>query len=390
MTTGPEVILPSPQTGRRRQQLGANLSFLDEPDEPARRPPRTSRRGGGPSVDRQTLVARRTIAIGVGLVVLILLVLGLKSCLGARQDRAMKDYVREVTDLVQVSNQQGEALFRVLRGSGGRDQAVDLENNLNQFALQSGQLVDRARELGHPGDVDTAQDHLIETLEFRRDGVKGIATNLPKALGDQSRREGTDMVTTQMQLLLSSDVIYSQRFTPELTRALQKNDLADEVRRPASSFVPDVQWLDPSYVSERVSALRTGNTGGSDSAAPGLHGNGIGTVSLGGQALTSGGSTPATVTLSDDLTFEVQVVNQGDNTETDVTVNATIGRGDDAIELDSQLDSIASGETKTVSIPVNEQPPTGQSVPVVVEVEKVSGEEKTDNNRLTGSAIFTR
>jgi hypothetical protein len=330
---------------------------------------------------------RRLAAAGVGVLVLILLVFGLKSCLGSRQERAMKDYVREATDIVQVSNQQGDALFRVLKGSGGSDQAVDLENSLNGYALQSAQLVDRARELDHPGDMNAAHDYLIETLEFRRDGLRGIADNLPKALSDQERREGTDAVTAQMQQLLASDVVFQQRFDPALVRALKKKDLQDDVRRPTSSFVPDVQWLDPTYVADRVSALRTGG-GGDSSAAPGLHGNGIGTVSLGGQALSDGGS--ATVTISDDLGFEVQVVNQGDNTETDVTVKATIGEGDDAISVDSQLDSIASGETKSVTIPVDEQPPTGQSVPVTVEVAKVPGEKKVDNNKISASVIFTR
>jgi uncharacterized membrane protein len=139
-------------------------------------------------------------------------------------------------------------------------------------------------------------------------------------------------------------------------------------------------------VSDRVNALRTGS-GGQD-AAPGLHGNGIGTVTLGGQTIASGGST--TIALSDDLAFEVQVVNQGDNTETDVTVRATIGRGDDAIDAEEQLDSLAAGETKSVTVAVPEQPPTGQTVPVVVEVEPVPGEEKTDNNELRASVIFTR
>jgi hypothetical protein len=326
------------------------------------------------------------MAAVVGVLVLIVLVFALKSCLGARQDRAMKDYVREVTDITQVSNQQGAALFRVLSGSGTRNQAVDYENTLNGFRLQSAQLVDRAHGLDHPGDVDQAHDYLIETLEFRRDGLKGIADNLPKALGDQARREGTDRVTAQMQLLLSSDVIYSQRFDPALARALEQKGLAGSVRRPSSRFLPEVQWLQPSYVSDRVGALRTGS--GGEAAAPGLHGNGIGSVTLGGQTLAEG--SPTTVTLGNDLAFEVQVVNQGDNTETDVTVKATIGRGNDAVTLDAQLDSIAAGETKSVTIPVDEQPPTGQSVPVGVVVEKVPGEEKTDNNRLTASVIFTR
>lgn len=335
-------------------------------------------------------MARRTLAVGASLLVLILLVFGVRGCLGQRQERAMKDYVREATDLVEVSNQQGEALFTLLGGDGdqgGQDQAVDYENTLNGYRVESAQLVDRARALDHPGDVDQAHAYLIEVLEFRRDGIKGIADRLPTALGDQDRREGTDDVTAEIQSLLASDVVYLQRFDPALQRALQQNDLANSVRRPESSFVPDIQWLQPDYVADRVSGLRTGQPGGGD-AAPGLHGNGIGTVSLGGQALSEGA--PATITLGDDLTVEAQVVNQGENTETDVNVNVTIGRGDDTIEASEALDSIAAGETKSVTIPIGEQPPTGQSVPVVVEVERVPGEEKTDNNRLSASAIFTQ
>ena len=111
-------------------------------------------------------------------------------------------------------------------------------------------------------------------------------------------------------------------------------------------------------------------------------------VSLGGVALTPGGS--ATVPLSGDTAFEVQVANQGENTETDVEVAITVGSGADAIDLTGTIDSIAAGETKSVSIPLEEQPPTGQKVAIKVTVKPVPGEEKTDNNTQTYSAIFTR
>jgi hypothetical protein len=315
-------------------------------------------------------------------------VLGVRGCLDARKERALKDYVRDVDALAQESNQQGDALFDLLSGPGGQDQAVDVENSLNGFRVQSAQLVDRARSLDHPGDVDSAHDYLVETLEFRSDGMARIADNLPTALGDQDQREGTERVTAQMQGLLASDVIYFQRFLPQLVSALEAEGIAGEVRVPRDpelGFVPDIEWLDPAFVADRVSGVRTGEEG---EAAPGLHGNGLGSVSLGGQALTPDGST--TITLSDELSFEVQVANQGDNTETDVNVLVTIGEGDDAVELEEPLDTIAAGETKTVEIPLEEQPPTGQTVPIEVEVEPVPGEEMTDNNVGSFSAIFTR
>ena len=83
------------------------------------------------------------------------------------------------------------------------------------------------------------------------------------------------------------------------------------------------------------------------------------------------------------------MVNQGENDETGVNVKVTIGRGATAQDLSSRIDTIARGETKSVNIPVKKKPPTGQAVPVQVEVEPVPGEKKTDNNKQSSSVIFT-
>jgi hypothetical protein len=68
-----------------------------------------------------------------------------------------------------------------------------------------------------------------------------------------------------------------------------------------------------------------------------------------------------------------------------VPVRVTVG---DATSEET-IDEIAAGETKTVSIPLDEQPPTGENVPVEVEVEPVPGEEMTDNNTGDFTVIFT-
>jgi hypothetical protein len=328
------------------------------------------------------------VAAGAGLLALILLVLGVRGCLDARKERALKDYVQDVSSLTDRSDEQSQALFRLLSGPGGREQAVDIENSLNQLRLGSAQLASEGRKLDVPGDAKRAQRYLVESLEFRRDGLAAIADALPTALGDQERRQGTNRVTAQMQLFLASDIVYSQRFVPNLKGTLEDEELTDEVRIPRSQFLPDIDWLQPSFVGQRVTRIRTGR-GGGKAAAPGLHGDGIAGVTLGGQPLSAGGGS-TTVSLAEKLEFAVQVANQGENTETDVVVHVTIGKGTDAIELEDTLDTIAAGETKTVTIPLAEQPPTGQTVPVTVEVEPVPGEQKTDNNKQQYSVIFTR
>jgi hypothetical protein len=332
------------------------------------------------------MMARRTIAVGVGLLVLILLVLGVRGCLDDRKERAIEDYADNAAVLVRESNGQSKELFDLLQGSGGPDRAVDAQNTVNGFRVQSAQIVDRARDLDVPDEVSQAQRYLLETLEFRRDGLAKIADDLPDALGDESRRQGSEGVARQMQVFLASDVIYAGRFQPSLRDALENEDLG-EVRTPDSAFIPDIEWLQPERVASAITGLRTGSSG-DDTATGGLHGNGLVGVSLGGVALTPGGS--ATVPLSGDLAFEVQAANQGDSTETDVVVKVTVGEGDDAIgPLEGTIDTIAAGETKAVTIPLEERPPTGQNVAIEVEVEPVPGEEKTDNNSQTYSVIFT-
>ena len=361
------------------------MSFFDEPDPSAGRArPGRPKPPMGPT-DRQTLMVRRSIAAGAGLLVLVLFIFLLRGCLDARKERAFKDYVRDVGALVQESDQESKSLFELLSGGGGSD--VDVQIKLDGFAAESSTLVDRARGTDHPDELRRAQNALIEALEFRRDGIRGIADALPNAIAQQQdRREGTERIAREMQNFLTSDVIYSARVIPNLARPLKEAKLSGE-QLPQSQFLPEIAWLQPDTVADRVGKL-DGGGGGKGAAAPGLHGNGIAGVTLGGQALNPGAA--ASIRATGDLKLQVQVINQGENTETDVKVKVTIGKGGDAIKLEKVLDSIAAGETKPVEIPVATRPPTGQNVPVIVEVEPVAGEKKTENNKGAFSAIFTQ
>ncbi len=334
-------------------------------------------------------MARRGIA-GVGvLIVVILFVLLLRGCLDARKENAMEDYADRSAELLRESKLEGDQLFELLQSEGGTDQVVEIQNDLNGYRVSSSERVDRARGLDVPDELEAANRYLLDVLELRRDGLALTADAMRTALGDQDRREGTDDVTRAMQVFLASDTIDRARFRPRLEEALEEEELSVP-RFPTDSFVPDVEWLDAAFVADQVNALRSGTGGaGDEAAAPGLHGNGLAAVTLGGTTLTPG-ATGTTVQLTGDLAFEVQVQNQGENTETDVNVVVSVGEGDDAIELEEAIDTIAVGEIQTVTIPLTEQPPTGQNVPITVEVEPVPGEEMTDNNVQEFSVIFTR
>jgi hypothetical protein len=331
-------------------------------------------------------MVRRAIAIVGGVIVLILLVLLVRSCFNARKENAIKDYANNSAELLRASKVEGDGLFELLQGQGGADRTTAIINQLNGYRAESATLVDRADRLDVPGDLNDAQNELTSVLELRRDGLAKITDALRVALGDANRREGSDNVAKQMQVFLASDVVDTLRYRRDLYDVLNEHDLSAP-DLPKKGFVPDIEWLQPDFVADQVNALRTGS-GGGGTATPGLHGNGIAAVSLGGVALAPGGS--ASVQLTENLAFEVQVQNQGENTENDVTVTVTVGDGGDADQREKTIDTIAAGEIQTVTIPLDQQPATGQNVPIKVTVKPVAGEQKTDNNTQESSVIFTR
>jgi hypothetical protein len=330
-------------------------------------------------------MVRRTIAIGGAVLLFILFVLLFRGCLDARKERAMEDYVRDANELVDLSKAESRQLFEILSAPSGEDQAVDRANQANTLKSDSATLADRARDFDVPDELGDAQEYFLEALELRRDALSVVAEELPDAVAQEERRGSTGRIAQMMQVFLASDVLMKSRYDPALRDALKAEDItATRAGAVALTFVTNLDWLQPEFVADQIAGIR----GSGGTATPGLHGNGLGTVSLGGVALTPGGS--ATVQLTQDAAFDVQVVNQGDSTETDVVVTVTVGSGGDAIKSEETIDEIAAGEAKNVTIPMSEQPPTGQNVGITVEVKPVPGEEVTDNNEADFTVIFTR
>ena len=361
------------------------MSFFEERDDrpgstTRRRPPR------GPSTDRQTLLFRRILAVGLGVVVLLLLVLGIKSCRDSARKDSMRDYVRDVGALVQASDTEGKNLFALLQRPGGQGQ-VQLQNAVNGYASDAAQLVDRAENLDEPDEFSTANNYFVEVLKFRRDGLENIAREFRAALSDRGKSDAVGRIAVQMKLFLASDVTYSHRVVPNLVRPLREEKLLAEVEIPKSRFLPDIQWIRPTVVGRGLQGL---GTPGGGPAAPGLHGSSlIGvTAKPGGQALTEAGATQITVTAK--LSFDVTVQNGGEHDERDVGVQLSITGAGRPIVREQTIPLIAAGTQKVVSIPLAAAPPTGRPVTIRVNIKAVPGEEKLDNNRASYPAIFTR
>jgi hypothetical protein len=330
---------------------------------------------------------RRGFAAGAGVIFLILLIFVIKGCRDSAREQSFKDYLRNVASLMDQSNQESRSLFGLL-SKPGTQSPVQLGTSVNSYRGEAAQLVDRAKSLDHPGELNTAQRYLVDTLEFRRDGIAAVARELPIALGDTNTDEAAARIAASMQEFLASDVIYNQRVLPNLKSPTEKQGLTDQVTFAQSRFLLDLGWLSPTTVADRVSRIRSG-TGSTGTVAPGLHGTGIGTVTVnpGGKVLTPGAAVE--LKASPNLTFDVQVMNQGENNETGVRVRLSITGAGNPINRTQTIDAIAAGETKTATIPLAATPPTGRPVTITVQILPVPGEKNLTNNKATFSAVFT-
>ena len=371
------------------------MSFFDDSDQPTTRS-RTSRLrpppgGGERTGDQQTLLVRRGLAAAGGILVLILLVVGIKGCLSAQKENALKDYNREVGIIVEESDSRiGRQFFDSLAAGRART-PEDLQSDVNQRSAAAAELVKRARKLDVPDEMKRAQDHLLLVLELRRDALGRIAARLPSALSDSPGAGGAvGSITGQMQAFLASDVVYSQRVAPLIEKALADNDLGGQTVAQTRFLTNPLEFLDQTKVAERLGASVSPGGGGAAAGkpAPGLHGHSLDSVSVGDTTLEEGSANR--IDASANLAFKVKFSNQGDNDESNVTVKIAIsGSGRPITVQKAGIKSTAGAET-TADIPLTQAPPIGTPVTIKVTVNPVPGEEKADNNELSFPAVFNR
>jgi hypothetical protein len=378
------------------------LSFFDDDEDEAPRPspkaprsgapPRPSPRrprggdgigGEGGSIDRHTLLVRRRIAAGVGVLLLIVIVLIVNGCLKSGKEQALKDYNHNVGLLVGESDSQvSHPLFTALSSASSKT-PLQVETQIAPLIAEAKSQASRANGLSVPGGMGGAQGNLLLVLDLRTEGVTKVSEKLRTALGSQSRQASTE-IAGDMESFLASDVIYSQRVAPLIQQKLVSAGIHEQT--PATSnFLPNLGWLEPETVAARLSGKSSGSTSNA-AVAPGTHGHSITGVSVGATKLqpapavshVTGGANP---------TFSVMVENGGSNAETNVKVEVTVTSGGKQIKGSHVINKTEPGSTVPVDIPV-EGVTLNVASSVTVNVQPVPGETNTENNKGTFDVVF--
>jgi hypothetical protein len=332
-----------------------------------RRPPRRP--------ERQQILIRRALALGAGLLVLILIVLGVRGCLNARKHRELSDYARNVTQIVDETQQTSKSFFGKLSDPGTLSVTEFVaEVNADRSAMDN--YVARVESLDTPGDMSHAQNALELVYELRGAAMGEIADKMRTALGDAGSEKAIAAIAAQMSKLLASDVLYASVVRPEIDGVLADNGIeGDDV--PKGEFLPEgTKWLDESTVAAGLGQV----SGASSAETSGVHGLGLIATSVNGVELVPEETTA--VIAEETPEVEVEVQNQGESTENGVTVSVTVGGG----TLQQDISSIEPGETASVTIPLTPAP--SGTVTLEVDAEPVPGEQVTENNEATYTVEF--
>jgi hypothetical protein len=365
----------------------ANDEF-DQPAEPEAPERRTrsmrrgnggGRRGGGrdDAGERRQLLVRRAIALGVGLLVLVLLVVGARGCLDARKNRSLEDYASNVTQIVDETDTLSKSFFGLLDDPG----EVSVTEFTSEIESDRGAMdgfLSRVEKLSTPGDMEPAQQTLKLVYQLRAGAMKTIAERMPTALGDEGREDAIKQVAKQISVLAGADVVYNVITRQSIDSVIASNG-ANAPEVPGSTFVPDaIFWSDPANLDAALSAIGGGPRAATDG---GVHGTGLATVSIGGVTLDPSVST--VIPAGTEPVVDVGVQNQGESDEADISVSVSVDGGS---SLEQAIPSLAVGETGTASVLLTPAP-SGE-VTLEITVAPVPGEQVLDNNEATYTVSF--
>jgi hypothetical protein len=373
------------------------FDFFDEPDEetvtqrrrpvrgPARpkRGPRRPRGAGGPPAGL-TPIFRLVGLIALAILVVVLLVFWVQGCQNDAKARAYRDYMTDVSAIAKASRQTGTTLNSVLITPGIKEK--DLETRLNGLAQQEQQNVVRAQSLDPPGRLREANQHLIEALQLRVSGLRGLADAFKSTAKTKDSDKAGAVLAEQAKRLIASDVVWDDLFQAPATQILDAEGVHG-VAVPQSNVATNEELASAATFSEIVKRIKGASTGGTSG---GLHGTGIESVTAQPQDLVLSRDNDNKVIATTGLTFEVVVKDTGENLESKIPVTLTIQKQGAPIKQTHTIDVISPGQTKTVVFRnIDVTGVFGSRVNLKVDVQPVQDEARIDNNSYQYPVIFS-
>jgi hypothetical protein len=346
------------------------------------RAPRRGPRGPVRPPSGITPLLRLVGLVAFAILLVVLLVFWVQSCRGASKKDKYQTYMADVADLSSDSAGLGTRLNSLLTT---QIRQAELESRLSGLAQQQQQLVARAQQVDPPGRLRSEHGAVIEAFQFRVSGLRGLEDAFRRTATTKDAAAAAALLATQAQRLVTSDVVWDDRFKDPAVAVLQQEDVTG-VAPPDSNFVKTADLATPAVLKPIWQRIHGARTGGA-SCSP----RGTGIASL--KALPAGTElsrdTETEVAANTNLAFQANVQDTGCAQEVQVRVTLTIQKAPAPIVRTLRIASINPGETKAVTFRDLGQPPFGNKTTVKLDVDPVRGETNKTNNSYEYPVFFT-
>ena len=370
------------------RETDIEFDFFDEPEtqEAASReriPRRVPRRPPRPPSGIAPLV-RLLALIAFTILVIVVLAFWIQSCQGESKRNSYRSYLEEIGAVGSESERLGRELNAALTESGAKP--ADVQERINGLAQEQEQEVARAEELDPPGPLRDAHADALEALEFRRSGLDGLADAFARA--GELREPGTAgrALAEQAQRLVTSDVVWDDRFRAPAQNVLEDQDIAG-VQVPDSNFVGDQRRFTAASLASIWARIQGASTGGG--TAGGLRGNALVSVCCDRDGKRLSTETDNIVLASPETRFQVAVQNQREQQEVQVEVTLTIQQTPESVIERARIDVIDPDQTKVATVTVTDAVDIGRPLNMLVSVKPVEGEGTRENNQARYPVTFS-
>src|SRR6266511_4287404 len=246
----------------------------------------------------------------------------------------------------------------------------DLETKLDGLAQQEQQNVARAKSLDPPGHLRETNRHLIEALQLRVSGLRGLADAFKSTAKTKDADKAGTVLAEQAKRLLASDIVWDDLFQTPAAQILDEEGIHG-VAVPQSHVAGTADLASATTFSEIFKRIKGASTGGTSG---GLHGTGIESVTAQPQELVLSRDNDNKVIATTDLVFEVAVKDTSENLEAKIPVTLTIQKQGSPIKQSQTIDVIGI---------------FGSRVTLKVDVQPVKDEARVDNNSYQYPVIFS-
>lgn len=375
-----------------------DVPLFDEPHqrEPRERPSRPQRTGGrsGPRRSGSGAGSNSTLRLAGFVVVAIAIVFGfvlwVGSCSG-RSTSSYTSYIDAMQPLAKSSAAVGGAFAKALGTPGLTMQSF--QSDLTNWSQQEQNAYVTAQRLQPPGPLQSAHAQALATFQLRYAGLERLASTL--SVAQQSHARGSLVAAAlagDTQLFTASDTVWEQLFQLPAKDVLKAQNVSGVIV-PSSRIVANAAIVSAPQLATFYERLGTPSTG---NGVSGIHGSDL----IGTDAFdtSSGASTPlstsSTTTVQVGPSLEIHVIfkNSGSYPEVKIPVTIALKAGNKVLSTQKvTVAQVAAGAQATATFTNLQVPPEAFSrsqTSIAVNIGKVPGEAKLDNNSATYPVLF--